>query len=284
MNPTTSAVRAGARRGWIEFRNSLRAPEDLTYYLVGTTIFLVVMWFNRDNEVEGTGISLALLLLPGVLAFTTMFSASYGLASAVAAEREDGTLLRAKSVPHGMRGYVTGQTVRSSLEVAFNVVVLTVPATVVVPRLWSATDAGDVLLLAAALVLGLAACLPIGFAVGSVFRSPRAVGGWGMLVMAALVFVSGVFVPASQLPGWAQLLGQLTPMYWMGHLMRQAVLPEGVVVIEIGETWRTVEAFGVLGLWALVGILLAPVLLRRMARRESGSVVAAGREKQLQRV
>lgn len=284
MNPTTSAVRAGARRGWIEFRNSLRAPEDLTYYLVGTTIFLVVMWFNRDNEVEGTGITVALLLLPGVLAFTTMFSASYGLASAVAAEREDGTLLRAKSVPHGMRGYVTGQTVRSSLEVTFNVVVLTVPATLIVPRLWSATDAADVLLLAAALALGLAACLPIGFAVGSVFRSPRAVGGWGMLVMAGLVFVAGVFVPATQLPGWAQVLGQLTPMYWMGHLMRQAVLPEGVVVVEIGETWRTAEAFGVLGLWALVGILLAPVLLRRMARRESGSVVAAGREKQLQRV
>lgn len=284
MSPTTSAVRAGARRGWIEFRNSLRAPEDLTYYLIGTTIFLVVLWFNRDNEVEGAGISVALLLLPGVLAFTTMFSASYGLASAVATEREDGTLLRAKSVPHGMRGYVTGQTVRASLEVAFNVVILTVPATLVVPRLWSATGPADVLLLAAALALGLAACLPIGFAVGSVFRSPRAVGGWGMLVMAGLVFVSGVFVPVTQLPGWAQALGQLTPMYWMGHLMRQAVLPEGVVVIEVGETWRTAEAFAVLGVWALVGVLLAPVLLRRMARRESGSVVAAGREKQLQRV
>jgi len=202
----------------------------------------------------------------------------------VAAEREDGTLLRAKSVPHGMRGYVTGQSVRSSLEVAFNVVILTVPATLVVPRLWSATGPADVLLLGAALVLGLAACLPIGFAVGSVFRSPRAVGGWGMLVMGGLVLVSGVFVPAAQLPGWAQVVGQLTPMYWMGHLMRHAVLPESVVVVEVGETWRTAEALGVLGLWALVGVVLAPVLLRRMARRESGSVVAAGREKQLQRV
>ena len=284
MNPTTSAVRAGAHRGWIEFRNSMRAPEDLTYYVFGTAVFLVVMWLNRANEVEGTGISTALLILPGVLAFTTMFSASYGLASAVAAEREDGTLLRAKSVPQGMRGYVTGQTVRGTLEVAFNVLILTVPATLIVPGLWSATGPVDVLLLAAALLLGLAACLPIGFAVGSVFRSPRAVGGWGMLVMAGLVFISGVFVPIAQLPGWAQVLGQLTPMYWMGHLMRQAVLPEGVVVIEIGETWRTAEAFGVLGLWAVVGVLLAPVLLRRMARRESGSVVAAGREKQLQRV
>lgn len=284
MNATTNAVRVGMRRGWVEFRNSIRAPEDLTYYVVGTGIFLLVMWLNRRNEVEGTGVVLALLVFPGVLAFTTMFSASYGLATAVATEREDGTLLRAKSVPHGMRGYVTGQTVRTSLEVAFNVVLLSVPASLVVPGLWAAVGPGDVALLVAVLVLGLVACLPIGFVVGSVFRNPRGVGGWGMLVMAGLVLVSGVFVPVTALPGWAQVVGQLTPMYWMGLGLRQALLPDAVVAIEVGQGWRTLETFTALGVWAVVGLLLAPVLLRRMARRESGSVVAAAREKQLQRV
>ena len=93
-----------------------------------------------------------------------------------------------------------------------------------------------------------------------------------------------MFFPISVIPGWAQVVGQLTPMYWMGLGLRQALLPDSVVAIEIGESWRTLEMFGVLGLWAAVGAVLAPVLLRRMARRESGSVVQAGREKQLQRV
>jgi ABC-2 type transport system permease protein len=40
----------------------------------------------------------------------------------------------------------------------------------------------------------------------------------------------------------------------------------------------------VLGVWAVVGLVLAPFVLRRMARRESGSSVAKRREKALQRV
>jgi ABC-2 type transport system permease protein len=40
----------------------------------------------------------------------------------------------------------------------------------------------------------------------------------------------------------------------------------------------------VLGAWAVAGLVVAPMVLRRMARRESGSSVAARREKALQRV
>jgi ABC-2 type transport system permease protein len=37
--------------------------------------------------------------------------------------------------------------------------------------------------------------------------------------------------------------------------------------------------FAVLGVWAVLGMVLAPIVLRRMARRESGSTVAAARER-----
>jgi energy-coupling factor transporter ATP-binding protein EcfA2 len=39
-----------------------------------------------------------------------------------------------------------------------------------------------------------------------------------------------------------------------------------------------------LGAWAVVGLVVAPIVLRRMARRESGSSVAARRQKAMQRV
>jgi ABC-2 type transport system permease protein len=54
--------------------------------------------------------------------------------------------------------------------------------------------------------------------------------------------------------------------------------------VEIGGSWRHLETFGVLGLWAVVGLALAPVVLRRMARRESGSAVAVRRARAMQRV
>ena len=43
--------------------------------------------------------------------------------------------------------------------------------------------------------------------------------------------------------------------------------------MEIGHSWRHLETLGVLGAWAIAGLVLAPILLRRMARRESGSSV-----------
>jgi ABC-2 type transport system permease protein len=50
-----------------------------------------------------------------------------------------------------------------------------------------------------------------------------------------------------------------------------------MVAAEIGQSWRTVEMFAVLGAWAVIGFSLAPILLRRMARHQSGSSLAATR-------
>ncbi|MCW2880241.1 MAG: type transporter [Sphaerisporangium sp.] len=41
---------------------------------------------------------------------------------------------------------------------------------------------------------------------------------------------------------------------------------------------RFLETSGVLGAWAIFGFVVAPALLRRMARRESGSSVTPRRE------
>lgn len=66
--------------------------------------------------------------------------------------------------------------------------------------------------------------------------------------------------------------------------MRSALLPDAAVSVELGESWRHLETIGVLGAWAVLGLIVAPIVLRRMARRESGSSVAGRREKALQRV
>ncbi|MEU8246702.1 hypothetical protein [Nonomuraea sp. NPDC048916] len=54
--------------------------------------------------------------------------------------------------------------------------------------------------------------------------------------------------------------------------------------VEIGAAWRHLEAVGVLGAWAVPGLFVAPIVLRRMARGESGSSVAERREKALRRI
>jgi ABC-2 type transport system permease protein len=48
--------------------------------------------------------------------------------------------------------------------------------------------------------------------------------------------------------------------------------------------WRSPQRAAVLGAWALAGLIIAPWVLKRMARRESGSRVAERRQRALHRV
>ncbi len=133
------------------------------------------------------------------------------------------------------------------------------------------------------LVLGLMATLPIGAILGSLLPSARS-AGLITLGTGALIAASGIFYPITHLPYWLQWVGQVFPIYWLGLGMRSALLPASLAAVEIGHSWRHLETFGVLLAWAIVGLAVAPVLLRRMARRESGSSLADRREKAMLRV
>jgi ABC-2 type transport system permease protein len=284
MNPTAYAIRVGLSRGLIEWRATLtRVSELLGNYVMMPAVLLAVLFFQRDTDVEGTTLPLASLALPGVVAMLAGYASMIGIATILAAEREDGTLLRAKAVPNGMVGYVSGGIVRISLDVLFLVVITLVPALVFFDGLLPDGPAG-VLTLAWVLALGLLASLPIGMIIGSMMRSPRAVAGWGFFLSGAVIAISGIFYPITALAGWVQVIGQIFPYYWLGLGMRSALLPDAAAAVEIGGSWRQLAMVGVLSAWAVAGLLVAPTVLRRMARRESGSTVAERRQKVLQRL
>lgn len=279
---SATVLRSGTRRGLIEFRNAFLSLSEGGFYVVGFAVFAVMLLVLRDSEFIG-GASVGSVVLPATLAMVLAFVAAYGVATVVTTDREDGGLLRAKSAPHGMAGYVIGVVVRSTIETACASVVLSLIATALLPGLWS-EGPGAILASVAIIALGTVALIPIGLAVGSLFRNSRAVGTWGFLIVGALAGVSGLFVNMTAMPVAVQIIGQIFPLYWLALGLRSAILPDSAAVIEIGESWRTLETLGVLGLWAIIGLVLAPILLRRMARRESGSSVAAGREAALKRV
>ncbi|WP_190818691.1 ABC transporter permease [Saccharopolyspora pogona] len=274
-----NAARAGLQRGWIEFRQTLTTPQDLWGYLFPTVILLVVMSFQRGSTVAG--FSLGAMTLPGALGMGIGFSGLITIAQQLTVEREDGTLLRAKATPDGMFGYLIGKITLIGCMSLVSLVILLVPGLVMFDGL--ATGVDTWLTLVWVLVLGLVATMPIGAIIGSLFANPRSLG-LIMLPMMGLIAISGIFYPITGYPEWLQWIAQVFPMYWLGLGMRSALLPDGMAAAEIGESWRHLETVGVLGLWAVVGLVVAPVVLRRMARRESGSSVAARREKAMQRV
>ena len=280
MNPTATVLRAGFTCGLIELRQSFTGAA-LFGQLLWPVVTLVAIFFLRDRNFGASGFTLGTLVLPGVLG---MFVA-LGMLLVVqylSADREDGTLLRAKATPNGIRGYLIGKLVTVSGTILAYLTILLIPGLIIVGGL----DIGSIrswLTLGWVLLLGLMATLPIGAVLGSLISSPRHAGYISIPIM-GLIAISGIFYPITALPQWLQWIAQSFPMYWLGLGMRSALLPASAVSVEIGQSWRHLETIGVLGVWAVLGLVLAPIVLARMARRESGSNVAERREKALRQV
>jgi ABC-2 type transport system permease protein len=278
MNAT--ATRAGFARGGIELRQLYTNGPDLIGQFLTPAISLAVLFLLRSKMYGDSGLSVAELAVPGLLGSIIAFNGMYALLNVLVLDREDGTLLRAKAVPRGMTGYFVGKIVASAGSVIVQVVVVLGVGMVIIGGS-SLSGPGAVATFVWVVALGLLAVLPFGAILGSVLDTRTAF----LLTMPlmGLIAISGIFYPITALPGWLQAVGQSFPMYWLGLGMRSALLPDEAVAIEIGQSWRHLETAAVLGVWAVAGLMIAPVVLRRMARHESGSSMAERRDKAMQR-
>jgi ABC-2 type transport system permease protein len=282
MNARTTALRSGIARGWIEYKQTWTNVDDVLGQLVFVVLFLGTLFFMRNATLPGTSFSLGAATVPSVLGAGVVFQGLTGAAGYLAVDREDGTLLRAKATPNGMLGYLVGKTTALSLAQLTSLVTVLIPCLFAFSGL-APDGVWSYLHLLGVLLVGMAATMPIGAALGSLTNSARSIGLITLPIM-GLGAISGIFYPITALPVWVQDIAQVFPMYWLGLGMRSALLPDSAVVVEIGQSWRPLPTLAVLVAWAVIGLALAPVLLRRMARREAGSSVAQRREKAMQRV
>jgi ABC-2 type transport system permease protein len=269
-----NAVIAGFSRGWIETRQNLTETAYVIGHAIPLVAIVVVLLLARGKTLPGTDFALVAMMLPSFVGMTIAYGGLSGPAVTITADREDGTLLRAKATPYGMLGYLVGKVVMFASTTLLGLAVIMVAGVTIVDDL--VLGAGAWLLLALIFVAGMVATVPMGVALGSVMRSSLQATlvplGWTLVMM-----VSGIFYPITVLPTWVQWAAQVFPFYWLGIGARSAMLPAEMVAAEIGQSWRTAQMFAVLGLWAVVGFSLAPILLRRMARHQSGSALAATR-------
>lgn len=258
----------------------MRSTQDQGFYLFTSLGVLAYLFLRRNTEVDGTGLMVPSVALPSLLAMLVAFGVVIGPAYALAMEKEDGTLLRHKAAPYGLRGYFTGQLLFQTLSVVPQMVCILLPSFLLFDNLMDSPSGW--LVVAWVLALGLLAMMPLGMIIGALVPSTQKVGTWGMLPVMVLAGISGIFYPLQQMWGWVQVVAQVFPVYWLGHGMRAAFLPDAAAVLEVGGEWRLWETAAVLGAWAILGALVVPRVLRRMTRRSTGSQVEAARDASLQ--
>jgi len=258
--------------------NAIRLAGIVIFSVLGF-IVLVAM---RHVKTPGTDFSLGTMMVPSLVGMNVVFLGMLGAAAFLAMDREDGTLLRAKVTPNGMEGYLVAKIMYAAASALLGLAIPLVYGVLVFNGL-AVGGVGSWLTLAWVVGLGLLATLPLGLVIGALIPSSRS-ANLMTPVMSGLVAISGVFYPITHLPHWLQPIGQLFPMYWVALGARSALLPPAMAAVEIGHSWRHPQTAAVLAIWAIAGLAFAPWALRRMARRQSGSRVAAARDKHLQRV
>ncbi|MGO4425086.1 ABC transporter permease, partial [Streptomyces sp. MCAF7] len=163
MNPGTAALRVGWSRGVIELRQSFTNGAELLSHLLWPVLMLTAMYFMRDTTLAG-GLLLGSMALPSILGMNAAMG-MVTMSQLLTADREDGTLLRAKATPHGMRGYLVGKVVSVAGGLLADLAILLLPGLLLIDGL-AVGSADSWLTVVWVLALGMLATLPLGAVLG----------------------------------------------------------------------------------------------------------------------
>lgn len=272
----------GWRRGLTELVHMARNRQEVLGYLITPLVFVLV-GLTIDRDIPGTGVPAVQMLFAGGASFLVFQIGLINLPQVLVTEREDGTLLRLRALPGGIGAYLVGKALYIG-----GLALASVALMLGTGRLFAGvplpSTLQDWLTLGWVLVLGLAAVVPLGAALGAVLPNAREALGLLMIPVMGLLFISGVMFPATAFPEVVQQIGAVFPLKWMSLGVRSAMLPDAMLAAEPGGSWQHPVVAAVLAAWTVGGMLLAPPLLRRMTRRQSGSRLQADRGQLASRV
>ncbi|MGW2014205.1 ABC transporter permease [Streptomyces sp. NPDC001927] len=278
--PRTNAWRAGLQRGRIELRHLLRNGKEMSGHLSNVVVAVVIATYI-DGDVDGTAAPMAHLVLAGFAAYLLFQIGLINLPQILVTEREEGVLLRLRATPGGIPAYLVAKCVLI-VGVAVGTLALLLAAAALLADGPLPHGPGGWLTLLWVTALGLLAVVPLGAAIGAVLPNPREALALIMLPMLGLLFTSGAVFPLSALPGPVQQVASVFPLKWTAQGLRSALLPDSARTAEAAGSWELPMVALVLTAWAVLGFLLAVPLLRRAARRETGSRLSARHRKAAQ--
>ncbi|MGW5611710.1 ABC transporter permease [Streptomyces sp. NPDC003753] len=260
---------AGLQRGGIEVRHLLRNRKELVSYLSNVVIALMVASFVHD-DLPGTHIPAAHLTIAGFAAYLLFQVGMINLPQILVTERDEGTLLRLRATPGGIPAYLVAKSVLIVI-MAMGIITVLLGAAALFVDGPLPHSPGGWLTLIWVIGLGLFAVVPLGAAIGAVLPNAREALATIMLPAMALLVTSGAMFPIGRLPVVVQDVASVFPLRWMAQGVRSALLPDAAQAAEPSGSWQLPTVALVLAGWTVVGFLLAVPLLRRAARRESGS-------------
>jgi ABC-2 type transport system permease protein len=274
MNEWPSTVGLVARQVRYQILMFRRVPIALFFTLVLPIMMLVLfnaLFGDGTVTIDGKTWSVRQFYTGGLAAFTAVSATYTNLANTVPLRREEGVLKRWRGTPLPTWAYFAG-VIGAAIVVAVVGVLIMLGLGVVAYDL--EIEAAKMPAAAITFVVGVAAFAALGMAVAGLIPSASSAAAVANATILPLAFVSNVFVPIEDPPGWLATLGDIFPLKPFASSFQDAFNP---VVEAPGFDWTAVAriaAWGIAGLVvALTSFRWEPTTGRPARRRRARSTV-----------
>jgi len=182
---------------------------NITFGLLFPAIIYLAFSIGRTAETS--------LIIPGLVAMSSLFGAGAIESIALPLERAKGTFDRLLAAPISLTTIIIGKTLGGFffglfLSVAYMLIALLIPgATIANP-----------LLFAFGVVLSALAFSALGVCLSTPFRDVPQAMPPATLIRVAMVFLGGVFIPIATMPGFLQVISYLLPITYAVDMLQQA--------------------------------------------------------------
>ena len=241
--PAWPGARGSLFLAWQQFRFERRMfwrnPSAAFFNFLLPLLLLVLIasaFAGDDDELE--------VLVPGVAGMGVLATTFTALAFNLTLLREEGVLKRIRGTPMPAGAYLAGLIGSAALNALVQVVLVVLIGNVV----YGVALPVDPLLLALFTTLGVVCFASLGIAFSHVIPNEDAAPAYTNAVFLPLLFISGVFYSADELPEALRTVAEVLPLK---HLI------DGLSEAIIGAGGDAAAAAAVVGAWALCGIVLA---------------------------
>jgi len=250
-----SLLTTGWSRGGIEIRQFMRQRESVVFTLMFPVLLLLIFGSVFKSTIV-PGVTFSQYFVAGMIASGLVNSGFQGLAIGIPIERDDGTLKRLRGTPMPAMAYFLGKAILVVVTTVAQIIMLLLVG-VLLFHVKLPIDANHWLILLWVTALGSTVSTLLGIAFSSVPRSGRGASAVVTPIVLILQFTSGVFFIFNQLPVWMQNVASIFPLRWMTQGMRSVFLPQSFAAQEVGHSWELGKIAVILGVWLIIGAVLA---------------------------
>jgi ABC-2 type transport system permease protein len=259
-NSIGRTLRLGGSRIRYEVRQYFRQGDSVFFTFLFPLVFLTIfsVAFSKASfgvDAAGNKVNAAYYYLPGMLAAGLLLSGLQNMSIEIAGEKSDGTLKRLGGSPLPVFSYFIGKIGQVILTGLLQAALLLIVAGVFF-RVPMPTDPARWATFAWVFLLGVTTCAVLGIALSELPRSGKSATAVIIPITLILQFISGVYLPFSQLPDWLQNFASLFPLKWLAQGMRSVFLPDSFKSAEQGGDWNLIGVFIATLIWLVVGLIL----------------------------